>query len=333
MSKYGLSVIIPTRNEPLLRFTVENIVRVRGVVPVQICIINDGGQKVSVNDFADLLDSQTEIIVHNLSRHIGLGYCRDLAIREIAKYDFLFVVDAHMDFAYNSFEPLIEYLKEHPDHLTCFKVRGLDPDSKEWANSEYYGADIRILNYDARQGQGKLFPSKWTTAQNIREKWKNGEVQEICGILGACYGMTRSNYIHKLLCPWGFLRGWGTSEQNISIPNWLMGGKNVLLPMECAHNFRPKGGGHEVNVHDIIFNQLRLLSVLEMSEELFKYLKDYLYQQNKGYNLISWGRALDVLDNSNPGIYKNYLIENGKRDFAGWMEYFNIENPLEAKEK
>ena len=324
MNKYGLSVIIPTRNEALLDFTIENVLRVAGVVPVEILVINDGGIALPESKYK-------EVKIHTFDKPIGLAYARDFALKEMAQYEQCFIIDAHMDFSYNSFEPLVSYLQENKNHLTCFKVRGLDSESKDWTNSEYYGADIQLCTFDARQGQGRLFPSKWTQSPAIREGWKAGKVQEVCGILGACYGINKTHYLETLGRPWNKNRGWGTSEQSISIPNWLLGGKSVLMPFDCAHYFKKAHEGHRINVRDIIYNQLKLMATVAPSPFKAK-LENFLYEHCKLYSFVEWQQAQLQLEQLKVFEYTEFIKANQKRGFEDWIDYFKIENPFEEKE-
>lgn len=315
----GLSVVIPTRNEKYLLFTIENLARVRGVIPLEVLVVNDGGTDISW--VKDHQQTDFEIKFFNWPAPVGLCPSRDLAIVE-AKYTPIFVIDAHMDFSYNSLEPLVEYIIKHPSHISCMKVRGLKMPGGEWTNSEYYGADILLKSQDMRIGRRRLFPSKWTNTSLIRLKHKKGEISEVCGVLGACYGLNRNHYIINLKRPWKYLHGWGTSEQNISIPNWLMGGKNVLLPLECAHWFKPAHEGQEIGVHHIIHNQLRLLYIIpSINEELKLSLFKYLEENNQ---LGNWNAALQLIDKGKWWKYEKHLKINAERNFDQWIKYFNI---------
>ena len=125
--------------------------------------------------------------------------------------------------------------------------------------------------------------------------------------------MSRSWYLDTLLSPWEELRGWGRLEANISIPNYLVGGKNVCIDIEIGHMFR-SASPFRRHIHNLIFNQLYLAHVVIPDEKE----RDILLAQLALPDDLDTQRAWEMLRGSIHSWYRQYLVENGA---LTWEDY------------
>ena len=293
------SIIIPQRNEPRLRETVERAAETAGP-EVEIIVVNDGLQDVpeTVNRLAR--------VVTPWQQPLGLQMCRDYGI-EHAHAETVILLDAHMQFRDDSgwLDMLDDWSRANPRGIACAICEGICPD--RWAMAfdcehckkraddlERMGAKRPAppsLRYGARllwtekslaqtgRDEYKVFPSKWHDKKGSAP----GPVQSV---LGGCYVMQRDWYLNGIGRPWRGMRAWGTSEQTLSICNWLCGGFCECLPVAVGHWFRkpnqvpyasasgePGGYDHQVGIW---FNRWRLLSVLPMADSTRSELLDWL---------------------------------------------------------
>lgn len=201
-----VSVVIPAINEPLLKWTVENI---------------------------KAIDNEIEIIIMEDKKHEGVGIMRDRGIKKAAN-DTVIVADAHMSFAKNCFERMADEVEKNPKHLVCVACPGLNPDTLKPNSEQRYGADLYEVVPGGDLANPKIFVSKW------RYETDQKKTHTVPNILGGCYAMSKDWYINGLNSVWQYHRGWGKSEQMLALMNYYMGGQCVCIPTTwAAHLFRP----------------------------------------------------------------------------------------------
>jgi glycosyltransferase involved in cell wall biosynthesis len=285
-----LSIIIPTRNEDMLGFTLKRLAETRGKAELETIVIDDGsGQAIPMVQGIGLR-------IIRLAQSIGLDYCRDTGIME-AKADTCLILDAHMNFHDGVWAAaVVDYAKSNPNHIACTVSVQLTPEDMEMrANrGRYYGADL--ISYEWDGNRHTIFPPKW------RKDTEPGEIQ--C-VLGANYLLSRKRYVETLNRPWHLLFGWGTSEAAISIINWLMGGTNVLLPVEIGHMYRTGQSNrvpYRTQLADIYHNQLWLLHALPLPDKTRVELLGHI-QRNPMSQQVE-DRINQLLSRSGPARYR-----------------------------
>jgi len=244
-----VSVVITSRCEDLLPWTIENVNRT--APGCEIIVVYDGWQQTK-----DLGPGVKTFFPWPIP--IGVGPCRDYGI-EHASREYVVLLDAHMDFEDNWLELLLKPVQENDEAITCSKSAVLRPEMLEMENAEKMntGARMEFINI-----KGMPFEPKWT--------WSNaGEVQII---LGACYGMNRSHYMCDLLRPWRNAFGWGSSEQLISVVNWFLGGKNILTDAVSGHVYRNRSAVMPYaqtngTLTGMFYNRCRVIDLLPISDE------------------------------------------------------------------
>ena len=271
------TIIITNRDEPRLKQTIDRIWATAS--PDEILVVNDGCNEQDV-DATNLMP---------WSKPRGVQQCRDYGI-EHARNETVIIMDAHMQFRDDGWgEKMAAWSVRNETALGCAVCVSICPATyeivedcehcKERARKlaeigaetapprKRYGATIGKTI--SSRGEHRTFPSKWNY---------NGECGEVQSILGGCYVMNRDWYLHGLKRPWAGMRSWGTSEQTISIINWLCGGSCSVLPVEVGHLFRTgEQCEYQANLSlgerlqfmaGVWFNRYRLVDVLPMSDGL-----------------------------------------------------------------
>lgn len=258
-----LSIVIPYRNEDMLGFTVQRI-RETCRVPHEIIVVDDGS-----DNGAELPHVEH---IHTMTQPIGNCFCRDTGI-ELARYPTVLVLDAHMNFwddewAYNC----VEWSTSNPDHIACTVCPQLARDrmGMEDANGRYHGAYLKWA--DISFERLRALPNKWGPFESPCE---------VGCILGGAYVMQRQRYM-DIGRPWQYMRGWGHSEQIISLVNYLLGGENWILPIEIGHMFRT-GQFNQVpyrtQTHNLYYNQQVVIDVCVHDDGDALELRDHIAPQ------------------------------------------------------
>ena len=303
-----LSVIIPYRNEDMLGFTVRRL-RETICVPNEIIAVDDGSDTppevpagVRHIRFHQPLGAQ-------LARHTGI---------EAAKYDTVLVIDAHMNFRDDDWAKLlVEYNVANPTHVGCVKTLQLERHRMEMegGGGPYYGA--HVVATEVREDPHLHYVS---ARRVLVDKWNRSRTTgEVGCVLGGAYFMSRRWYLETLQAPWAELRGWGFLEANISIPNFLLGGKNVCIDVEIGHMFR-KASPFQTHLHKLLFNELYLIHVVVSEVRERNALIAQLALPDDQVARKAW----QLLHESIQSWYRQYLIENGTRTWhdykAEWMD-------------
>ena len=333
-----LSVVLPTRNEDMCAFTVRRLFESRQGCALDVIVIEDGSPKQY--DFMEP-PAGCRLRFERLPINIGLCYCRDMGIA-MADYDAVLVLDAHSNF-YDTDRwawKLAAYSQANPTHLGCAVSVQLRPESMDMDHDptrddkppgRYRGAGLIMCGVDSNQ-RHSVFPSKW----GLPTKWgvedgearhMAGEVVEVQTVLGGAYILSKSWYMDGLRRPWRDLRGWGTSEQSISIPNWLLGGTNVLMPVEIGHMYRTAQYHlvpYRTRYADIYWNQWRLAHALPIPERLRGQLLAHI-QKNETWIHAPQTIAIQMREFP-PGPYQDYLA-CAPRTWAEYVERWKVELP------
>lgn len=257
----GLSIVIPARNEALLDWTIGNVFRTIKV-PFEIHVIDDGSDAV-------VAPGRLPFAVARNDQARGAAASRDAGVAR-ANFAAVLCLDAHVSFHDDDWSRLLlDHLQACPQDVCCFRCPRLDPGHLDIADADIadYGGHIEERDETAltiddggivRQAPFRtLLPVKWTTEPFRARAAAAPEPIELGCILGGAYAFRREWYEDGLKAPWRRQRAWGSDEQHLSLPNWLLGGRNVLLPASIAHVYR-SNAPYTTNVADILFNTLLL---------------------------------------------------------------------------
>lgn len=296
----NVSVIITSRNESLLAWTIDNINRT--APGCEIIVVYDGWQSPEY-----IYDGPVKSYFP-WAIPLGVGPCRDYGI-EKATRDYVVLLDAHMDFEDQWLEKLLAPVMENPAVLSCSKSAVLNPDMLDMQKVKKTNAACRMQFINEK---GFPFEPKW-----IKPNPAPGEVQII---LGACYGMKRSRYMVDLFRPWQNAFGWGTSEQLISTVNWFLRGDNVLTDALSAHVYRRRtdkcpykqNAGFRTGM---FYNRCRFIDLLPIDDKKKKGLIDCVLNRRDSFPYHNEIKNLFVTRNDD--AIKEAIAEYGRT----WDDY------------
>lgn len=300
------TIIMPFVNEGDNPFeTIHSILQTTNPGTFNLIAIDDGSTiPYKENQFTSI--SKNFKFLRNETRQ-GVGYCRDMGAK-LAETPYIIIIDAHMRFKPHWKDHLLYAVQREPKTLWCTTCLGLNQAQKdiEKSKSHYYGATINIINSNVTNDRParQILEAKWSKPKDLSE-------YEIPCILGACYGMSRSWYMHLR----GFegLRMWGTSEPYISIKSWLSGGKcKIKKDIEVGHIFRDNAP-YETHIWNLIYNKLFVLETI-FPEEMRDKIESFL-PKNKNYK-----RAREQINNDKDKILM--LREYYRKIFVNDIEYY-----------
>jgi glycosyltransferase involved in cell wall biosynthesis len=306
-----ISIIITSRNEELLSWTISNIRRTTRNSNIEIIVVFDGWQKP---EFIKQAFGSDQYFFTSYDP-IGVGRSRDLGILK-AKGEYIVILDAHMDFADGWIEKLIEPIKKDRKALTCSKSVVLTGDNLNMAKHGllvHLGARLLLLNLK-NEIPFDPYWSDWS-----QEPYKPGD--EIQCILGACYAFKRERYF-EICRPWEFAVGWGSSEQVISVINWFFGGKCLLTDAVSGHLYRSKEDAMErrmtnLTIPGLFYNRMRLFALIPMDKELKnKFIEGIMCRADA---IKSKDRILQFF-NMRPDRRLEDALENTGRKFKDYFE-------------
>ena len=265
----GLSVVIPTRNEPLTWWTVRNLWRAADGVPLDVIVVDDGSDidLLGLEYWADAVAARPDNcglrILADDTGPIGNCYRRDQGII-VAAYDAVLVLDAHCNMRSGVPAELLAWYNHAPAVISCTMSAQLSSyegryEMADAKGSPYVGAYIQASQMTS-QGEYRILQGVWTRRADVREQLADGAAADIGCLMGGAYLMSQANYISGLCRPWLYNRGWGTSEPVIAIAQAAADQAIQVIPVLIGHDYR-SGKQHLVPyrvppVHHIIANQL-----------------------------------------------------------------------------
>ena len=288
--KYAITVVIPTRNEDLLEWTIAGAVVTAGA-PIRVIAITDGDtREYRLPDYWPHGSRVT--LVRNAAQR-GNCACRDQGI-ELAGQGPVLLLDAHMSFREIGWAaPLADWSAGHPTALTCFIMVSLRRDNMRPhcpTHSRYYGCRTPYSDRDS-QGKYNCFPVKWGCSDEHKASLQAGKPTETQTILGGAYLLDAGHYLTTLRRPWQHSLGWGTSEQTVSLPNSMLGHRNYVYPMEVGHCYRDGVKArvpYASSLWHLYYNQRRLIEMLPLPADTRGRLLDHHHRND--------GRILNRLD-------------------------------------
>jgi hypothetical protein len=325
----ALSIIIPARDEPLLWFTIQRLKETRGKMPLEIIVMDDGSQTKY-----DLPDSEKDCVIRMFRREDSQGTngSRDAGILH-ANNEACLAIDAHCNF-WGELNPwpeiLVNHAHDYPQDFGCCVCVALEgPDRCDmhgyWFNDNgkrrfrqhdrCYGAHTRLKDHDGTFN--RIFCEKWNNNSDLRHSVFHGITHEVGCPLGGAYLINREWYLDGLKRPWRGLRGWGSDEISLALPNWLMGGRNVLLPVEIGHVFRTCSP-YTLEHWELIYNQLRLLAVLPLTEDMRMDLLEHLRENT--WSPTMWEQTQAELRADLVWLRYRDMLSAAPRTFEQWQQ-------------
>lgn len=241
-----LTIVITTKNDPLLPWTIEGIWETQDV-STQIVVVDDG---TSPNDYsvaaaiegiAGKRPPGSSIKIIRNDRPLGVCPSRNVGILDAA-YDAVIVADSHVRFfSPNWASQCVTHIVNNQSDVACFKCWRLAPDALSMQKSSGWEAAAWIEDKGAAtpafQPINHLFQAKWSGA--TKNRMTNAPaVYEVGCVLGGAYLMWRPHYVTGIGRVWGHMGAIGTAEPILSMANHAIGGRSVVLPIDCGHVFR-----------------------------------------------------------------------------------------------
>lgn len=294
----NLSVVIPFRNEDMLAYTI-NRIRETATGSPEIITVDDGSDKKVTYPTPDKAIT--------LSAPVGNCYARHLGICD-ATHDAVLVIDAHMNFLPGWDRRVLDWFYVGGNtRISCFRCPQLSREDMGMdGKNEYHGARLKWT--DISFGRRRLLPNKW---YNYHAPCQVG-----C-LLGGAY-LLSSAWYHGIGAPWQYMRGWGHSEQIISIVNYMMGGENWIADEPIGHMFRT-GKFHEVPyqsfVYQLYYNQ-HVVAEVCVDDALDK--RELLAHIEKDEIPIIRRKVAAQLQVAGVDTLRQYIVRNRKRD---WQQY------------
>lgn len=264
---HGLSVVIPARNESMLRFTVERCFAT-ATIPIEIIVVDDGSDRAYyIKDLADVqVPPGCRLAFHRFPISLGTHCCADFGIQQ-AHHKAVLIIDGHMnwwDIGTPNQTQWDEYLSRfadgHPEAVACCVCPQLTSDDMAMKpdRARYFGAKFKLKHiYERTFGNAidmtqrkepKILEGVWSTDESIwrrlgyedggRHKVSPGMPVELPILMGGAYLINRDFYMHQCCSVLSGGAGWGSVEAFLSLTAWLMGGTTFILPVEIGHMFR-----------------------------------------------------------------------------------------------
>ena len=175
-----------------------------------------------------------------------------------AEHEVVVVCDSHMDFPEGCFEMYYDHLTAFPEHVVCSGVN-MVPEIGVGVN--YYAGCFKCKIVGAPGNATNRVPG---SRQPFGVGWKDNSLSgPVQGVMGGCYGLTRSFY-DTMAQPWQYGKGWGGDEESISLSAWYMGGLCWLLPQIVNHYSGTRGFVEDANFkHLPLYNRRRVVEMID----------------------------------------------------------------------
>jgi hypothetical protein len=247
-----LTIAINCRQDPRLTWTLDNIARVTSENDrPEVIVVFDGNQKRP-----DLSKYPFVRAVQPSRSAMGTSYSRHMGVME-AKHEAVITCDSHIDFTVGALDILRDSINESPHALICAICRMTG--GKE--TNDYYGADL-FEYVDGKENAVTVRGSGERVA--VAGKWRKETTTGVIGcIMGGCYGLTRSTYIHAGE-PWKYGRGWGCDEESAAIAWAACGYVCLLVNAVVIHEYqkKPTYKHNALDVKNVWYNRYRATAML-----------------------------------------------------------------------
>lgn len=248
-----LSIIIPSRNEPFLKRTIEDILeKSRGNTEV-IAVMDDKYENLGITD--------PRVKVLYFSEPIGQRVACNRAVA-VSDAKYIMKVDAHCAFGEGFDKIMMDDMQDNWTMTTeMYNLHAFDwicPNGHRryqgasgvcWECGEPTKMDIlwerkpKPMNdtYTFNTEPQFRYFKEYRKRPEYIEGLKKG-LTETMGLQGSCFLMTRERYKELNICDENF-GSWGSQGLAVAIKTWLSGGKCMVSHKTWyAHLFRPRKG-------------------------------------------------------------------------------------------
>lgn len=279
-----LSILIPSRNEPYLYKTIEDVLK-HAEGDIEIIYGWDAWDR-NLDVLVDLeklrhelykihgFEKVREVFVEKKSGFIGQRALTN-KLANIAKGKYLMKLDAHCSLSQGFDRKMVEAMEDNMvmTGLNCIlDVEGWTIRPKPFTTKYYFDEDLVFQNYnDFPRGEGKLV--------------------ETMTIPGSMFMISKENYHRLNLCDEAF-GSWGFQGVETSCKMWLSGGRVVTnTDVFYGHMFRTKNLPYERKMEDVLKAQ--------------SYAKEqFIEGKFKGIKPLSW-----LIDKFNPPGWSKQMLE------------------------
>lgn len=242
-----LSIIIPFANEKNeLLFTIESILENRGVLDIEIIVINDASDDGW--DYESLMKRFSSVIYYKNFCRIGVAACRDIGV-SLCKANKFLLLDSHMRlFNSDSLVKLINCLERNPQSVICSQTIGIGESLNHFEKTPF-AAYLEFVG-----DHGGLY-AMW----NLNDYDPSNSILEVPCVLGAAYAANKQYWIY--LKGLSGLISYGSDEAYISLKVWMSGGKCLLVKDVIVGHLYRKDPPYLIRHVDYVYNKI-LITIL-----------------------------------------------------------------------
>lgn len=230
------SIVIPSRNEPYLKQTIQDLLS-KATGEVEIIAVLDGYWPA----VDQIVDDKRVVYIH-FSKSQGMRGAINSAV-SIAKYEYILKIDAHCMVG----ERYDEVLAKDCEDNWVVVPRRYALDVKKWQIEERsdnkYPIDYMYLNNELH---GSPWPER-NTDQHLKEK----KIDDLMSSQGSCWFMNRSYFEYLELMDEDNYGTFASEFQEIGLKAWLSGGRVVVNKNTWyAHWHKTEGRGYSLGKSD-----------------------------------------------------------------------------------
>lgn len=284
MVKNLLSIIIPSRNEPYLKQTVQDLIK-KAKGDIEIIIVLDGYWPKTI------FEHKKVHFIH-FSQARGMREAINSAF-SIVKGEYVMKIDAHCMVG----DHFDEFLKLDCDHNWVVVPRRYSLDAPNWKVKDKAPIDYMYLSHpeDPKVWGGKSLQGKVWFEKNKDESLKSKLIDDLMTAQGSCWFM-KSDYYKKLeLMDEENYGEFGKEMQEIGLKCWLSGGRMVRNKKTWyAHWHKPKSHGRGYPLSKSEFLKASKFTKRWVDEKLWhKQTKDFSWLINKFKPIPGWKKYVE----------------------------------------
>ena len=291
MKKMTVAITVRGDDKRLLA-TIESVRERTKDLDCEIMVVSDGPVSCDVpNDV---------ILELTGTKPRGTSFAKHTAMLR-AEHEVVVLCDSHMIFPAGCFELYYDHLTAFPKHVVCSIVNMCDVHGGEGLHyagcfeTKIVGSPRKPTNRDA--GSRQPFGVGW------KKTTFSGPIQ---GVMGGCYGLTKSFY-DTMEQPWQYGKGWGGDEESISLATWYMGGLCWLLPQIVNHYSGSRGFVEDNYFKSApLYNRLRVVEMIDDTatrEEFVRWFYEahhFEYKEFKDFSPVTaWRESIEKISKRN----------------------------------
>jgi len=275
-----LSVLIPSRNEPYLQQTIEDLLK-HSKEDIEIIAVLDGywpPQEALVHD------KRVKYIHFPQAR--GMRNAINSAFR-VSNGTYILKTDAHCMFE----QDFDVKLKENCEDTWVVVPRRLRLDPVKWELTENGKPPSDYMYTSCPDGGVGLHGREWNS-KNLDPQLKEKKIDDLMDFQGSCWFMKRSTYEHLELMDEEHYGTFPQEAQEIALKCWLSGGRVVINKNTWYahwHKSKQDGRGYSLDRKE----------VLKGHEYVIRWMKEKMW--HKQIHDISW-----LVKKFNPPTWEKY---------------------------